>query len=261
MLRRRPKEASPRHYLYVSDTKLDMLFEQIPAKLRSRLAAELKVNVKVVSVALTTAATSETRMSKLALVERYLEQHRQVGQLDDGAPYFRGMMRMHWGTLEGAGDSRISFFLGRTRNATVALAGSRKHVVGQAGLTDFMAWSALPNILAVVGEHISAEPGLAESIREVRRTNPGGSEFAAAVFDPPEAALTAVDSIWLQRPERRTSPPPAQAVEFLAKRLVDGNIPSRRVTAEPQMAGDLDRPSGQTVHVTIGTPIYVAQAD
>lgn len=38
-----------RYYLYLSDAKLDMLFEQIPQKLLPRLVTEAKVDLKVVS--------------------------------------------------------------------------------------------------------------------------------------------------------------------------------------------------------------------
>lgn len=34
-----------RYYVYVSDTKLDMLYPQIPAKLAARLAWELKLEL------------------------------------------------------------------------------------------------------------------------------------------------------------------------------------------------------------------------
>ena len=39
-----------RYYLYVSDAKIDMLFEQIPKRLLDRLTKELKIDIKVVSV-------------------------------------------------------------------------------------------------------------------------------------------------------------------------------------------------------------------
>ncbi|MCI0689871.1 MAG: hypothetical protein L0Y54_21920 [Sporichthyaceae bacterium] len=55
-----------KYYLYVSDRKVDMLFDQIPRRLRRRLAAEAKVDLKVASVTLTSAHDDHTRYSKLA---------------------------------------------------------------------------------------------------------------------------------------------------------------------------------------------------
>ena len=57
-----------RYYVYVSDSKVDMLYSQMPSGLRDRIAAELKIDLKVVSVSVSGRRSEETRYSKLQLV-------------------------------------------------------------------------------------------------------------------------------------------------------------------------------------------------
>jgi uncharacterized protein DUF7019 len=252
--------AVPRYFVYVSDSKLNLIFEQIEDGERQRFSAEVKVDLKIVSVTLRPDSPPDTRLGKLRIVERYLEQEGKVGTVDDDTPYFRGMMQMHHGPLGSPETSNIQLFLARTRDRTVALAGSRKHVWGQQGMVQMQAWSAIDSITAAIGEHISADPELGETIKAIRRGRiKGVDEFGAAVLNPPHSALPSVDLIWLIDPTGETEPPPAQNLEFLAKRLLDGEIESGEPAPAPGPAAA--RKKGQRVRVTIGTPIYVAQAD
>ncbi len=93
-----------RTYVYISDTKLDMFFEQIDPAVRRRVSAELSLDLKIASVAIRTAERpAATRMAKLAVVEHYIDTHHQVGTPGlPGREFFRGRMPMQWGALHGA---------------------------------------------------------------------------------------------------------------------------------------------------------------
>src|SRR5215467_14393211 len=96
---RRSREALPlRYYLYVSDSKLDMLFEQIDQGSRKRISATLKIDLKVASLTLTGAEDpGPTRTAKLRMVEQFIETHQHVGTIQEpGKEYFRGQMLMTW---------------------------------------------------------------------------------------------------------------------------------------------------------------------
>jgi len=58
---RRRRRPPLRYYLYVSNTKLDMLFEQIDPALRRRISAEAKVDLKLASLTLRRADTPTRR--------------------------------------------------------------------------------------------------------------------------------------------------------------------------------------------------------
>ncbi|MEU6644557.1 SAVMC3_10250 family protein [Saccharomonospora sp. NPDC046836] len=98
---RRRRRRGLRNYVYVSDTKLDMFFEQIDPADRRQVSAELSLDLGIAGVAISTAdQPAATRMAKLAVVERYIDNHHQVGTPGlPGREFFRGRMPMYWGAL------------------------------------------------------------------------------------------------------------------------------------------------------------------
>lgn len=257
--RRRPL----RYYLYVSDTKLDMLFEQIDPAMRRRISAETKVDLKLASLTLRRAdAPSAARLAKLRLVERYIDRHHHVGTIQEpGCEFFRGSMPMQWGWFhQGYSDPNSPydgrdtvFFRGRDSSHVVVLAGSRRHVLGEqqpaAEDRDVRAHSATPNILAVIAEHISGSPGLGQRWRWLRSLDPrtGGSEDVCAAHDPPEVGLREAAGVRLDGP--------AQHLEFLAVPILHGFV-------EIYVPHDFVHHSipDETVHAVLATPLYVAMA-
>jgi hypothetical protein len=121
----------PRYYVYVSDAKLDMLHGQIPRKLRDRIAKDLKLDLKLVSLSLTEVPTQENRYSKVAVVEDYLERDGGVGSVGAPGRYIRDTLDMTWGHADPrtAPDDAV-YFAAETPEAFVLLGGSTKHLVG-----------------------------------------------------------------------------------------------------------------------------------
>nr|WP_232626870.1 SAVMC3_10250 family protein [Streptomyces alfalfae] len=110
------------YYLYVSGTKLDMLYEQIPPKLLKRLAVEAKVDLKVLSVAVQSPRADVTSYDKLDLVEAYLEREFDVSWMTEPRPWFRGDLELRvagYGSPEGP-----TFMTGRDGDTVIALIGS-----------------------------------------------------------------------------------------------------------------------------------------
>lgn len=255
---RRRRRPPLRYYLYVSDTKLDMLFEQIDPALRRRISAEIKVDLQLASLTLRRADHPHAaRMAKLRLVERYIDKHHHVGTIDKpGREYFRGTMPMQWGWLSHGYDEKsptggldTAFFKGHEDSHIVMLAGSRRHVLGEqpaAEDTNLSAHSATPNILAVIAEHISGNPKLGQRWRWLKGLDPrtGGSEDVCAAHDPPEEGLRCAAHIRLRGP--------AQQLEFLAVPLIQ----------EQKVKIDIDDwPNPrirETVDAVLATPLYVA---
>jgi hypothetical protein len=200
-----------------------MLFAQIPAGTRKRLAAELKFDLKVVSLSLREEPNDETRYSKLGAVERYLRDNEDVGTIDAPGVWFGGELPMIAGPLDAIGSQApVAFFSGETATMMVGLGGSITHLIGAstppAGSYQFPS-SALPTLLNVVKEQNESEQ-VGDSLDE----QPGGgsSFFALAMLV-----------------ERRQGA--YQNVEFLARRLM-------YTPARPKSA-------------VLGSPLYVAATD
>jgi len=242
--RRRP--APLRYFLYISDTKLEMLFEQIDPALRRTISAEATIDLKLASLTLRQAdPPPAARTAKLRMVERYIDTHHRVGTI--GAPghdYFRGSMPMQWGWLADGGyhDMSISgldtvFFRGERASYVVVLAGSRRHVLGEQPAAEdsrLFAHSATPNIFAVIGEHISRSPGLSQHWRD---------QWEVPV-DPPEVGLRDAAQLELRGP--------SQNLEFLALTLIQDDGVPIHIGGWPETT--------EQVHAVLGTPLYVAVA-
>lgn len=118
-----------RYYLYVSQSKLDMLFEQIPRKVLPRLVTEAKVDLKVVGLAVQRPGAELTRYQQLDIVEEYLAQEYDIGWMTEPSSWFRGDLGLR---ISVAHENRGPVFMtGTDGDLVVALVGSTHHVIGQ----------------------------------------------------------------------------------------------------------------------------------
>ncbi|WP_281356768.1 DUF7019 family protein [Amycolatopsis anabasis] len=239
-----------RYFVYVSDIKLDMLFEQIDPAQRRRIAAEAKVDLKLASLTLRRAEPSPAaRMAKLRVVERYIDAHHLVGTTAaPGRQYFRGRLDMQWGFLARNQDAQpedrlpVVFFRGWQGRDFVALAGSRSHVLGQYPADDRanaeFGFSSAPSIVAVLRAHISDLEGTPQypawgerDERTLQTGTPLEEEYRWHLSNA--ASIFRLDA-------------PSQPLEFLAVPLGES----------PQVS----HPGGGHGHGVLGTPIYIAHA-
>ncbi|MGV2915828.1 DUF7019 family protein [Streptomyces sp. A1499] len=184
-----------RYYLYVSGTKLDMLYGQIPPKLLKRLAVEAKVDLKVLSVAVQSPRADVTSYDKLDLVEAYLEREFDVSWMTEPRPWFRGDLELRvagYGSPEGP-----TFMTGRDGDTVIALIGSAHHLLGQrtAPETIQASYSMLPSLFRLLDDTPGREHGQ-DPAHDVL-------EFAELMTEPPVYG------------------------EFLARRLLHGTATGR----------------------------------
>ena len=237
------RTASLRYYLYISDSKLDMLFEQIPPKLRTRFAAEVKVDLKVVGVALTSAQPTTVRTAKLRLIERYLESETGVGSVDEPQLYFRGGLPMEWGYVgsQEPGQRRGVVFMSKGDGLTVALIGSHFHVLGHQRADPDAPMSAPPDLYETVQDRgpsrTTHPPGEARSSTETGAAigaTLGLETSQSPTLELPSRLVTAISELTIDGDY--------QELEFLAMRLGDGRLADGR-------------------RVLVGSPLFVALGD
>lgn len=173
-----------------------MLYEQIPARLRDRIATELKFDLKLFSATFSESPTASTRISKLQLVVNYIEKNEPVGTVDEPAKFFSEIMNLRWGPF-GRDSEQMVYFGGVTNNQTVlGLGGSIKHVIGAVGTSVIDRPSSLaPSIISILN-----------SALDETRTSPIHKTHLDRI-----AFIT------------RRLEGPIQNCEFLAKRLLEGN--------------------------------------
>jgi hypothetical protein len=235
-----------KYYLYVSDAKLEMLYSQIPVRMRDKIAAELKVDLKVISATFSEKNREESRYTRLDVVCNYIHENLPVGNMAHPESYFAGTISMQWGLVTGTSSGRIVYFGGEEGNVVLGLAGSRHHVVGfqGEGMVDtpptFGAGSSM-----VHGVLEQLEANLAEA---VDRTAQDESSVVVDLKQPgpiPRSPVKEERALETVLYTTRNLLGPTQSLEFLAKRLLTGKLVV----------------SGEETGVLLGTRLYVALAD
>jgi hypothetical protein len=227
VMHRRAALPPVRDYLYISDSKVDMLFDQIPRPLAQRISAELKFDLKLISVSLRDARGERTRYAKLAVVEAYIRRHLPVGSVDDPTPYVGGTLSMRWGPY---GDGhKMVVFAGASERTVVGLGGSFVHVLGAVPHATQSRRSAAPLLYHALAEGGQLRDQLWDS---TAAAHPGRAPGAEQGW--PQLLVAAA----------RGLAPPTQRLEFLAR-----------------VIGRADHRVKGRDAVVLGSPLYVASAD
>ncbi len=207
-------------YIYISEAKVDLLYEQIESPDTQKTGAEYGVDVKLFKwMGKRESEKVITKVTKLNRVVEFITKSKKVGTIDEPATYFRGTLRMNWGPLE----DELIFFTGQSSETLVALAGSSKHLIGgtvipHTSLSD----SLLPVMYEVFRKYTA---------KEINPPDYFGPDHRPVLGDK-ENSLAVIQSV------ARLFEGASQKVEFLAKNHLFG--------------------SSQGANVVLGTPFYVA---
>lgn len=234
-----------RYYLYISDSKVEMLLAQIDPGSTRRRTAELSLGLRGLGAKRTVESTGGEREERLERVERYLRDHGDLGTLDEPGQFFWGLLPMQWGhVVTGAGASAV-YFAGRDERTIVGLGGSVGHVLGAAEQPgqNVLSPSLLPGLL----DALDADENTGENDGENVRENTGENAVdRPAAADPDAADRSALSAVHRANSRLRG---PTQNVEFIAKRLLSGPSPYPELDGRPGMT------------VLLGSPLYIAQVD
>jgi hypothetical protein len=227
-----------KYYVYVSESKVEMLFSQIPRTFLSGLAAELKVNLGILTTTLKQDADPETKFARLTAVVRYLEQNESIGTVDEPEVYFRGHLSMAWGPYgtyqtftHRAGESPLMYFGAVTDKTIVGLGGSSRNMIGATGSSSAHSHSATAVMVARIYEGL-----------ELHLPADYPDEWELPYFSQEDVVPRAVEVATTQMEG------PKESVEFFARRLAF--YPRHKLS---------DRRTN--MNILLGTPLYVALAE
>lgn len=213
-----------RYYIYVSPTKVEQLFAQIPQQQVKRLVTKLTVDLKIVKAEISARESQETLFSRLVVVERFLEEESVVGSVDQPQAYLSGSMSLHWITLdderERRGEEPVVFFSGETSETVVGLAGSASNVLGESNPAAISAGSQTPRIIRALQNAVGDAPETHDS--SYKLLNLTSRVAAVARHKGTQHQMT-----------------------FLAKRLGEGRL-------------SMEDGGREDSHTVLGTPLFVA---
>ena len=123
-----------RSYVYISKTKVDSLYEQIPRKQLKQLAKKLTIDLKIIKAEFGAEEREDSLVAKTQIVERYLDHEGVVADVDaagkdDEIEFFRGRLPLTWSAGRHGG---LVYFSGRTDETVLVLGGSGRHLVSTA---------------------------------------------------------------------------------------------------------------------------------
>jgi hypothetical protein len=219
-----------RYYLYISDSKINMLFPQVPRDLREEVATDLGVPMD--ESRNSSPANSDTeRIYRLETVVRFIRDNRVVGSLDRPKEYIAGTHDLLWGNLHSSPGSlgSLVFFTGQIDTTTLLMCGSSRHLIGslkpeESGFSS----SSVPHIIESIMNEIEIAqrpiPAITAAGRipahEEREFPSGGNELVLALVHQAHSHITGA----------------SQNLDFLARTLLQGPSPNskgRCVLASP----------------------------
>ena len=131
---RRRRRFPVRYYVYISQTKLEILFPQIPARFLPSLEAEISVNVGVLaaSVRKSVPDPSPELAAKAGVLSDYLDkQSGWVGTVADPGRFVKGVALLQYGVMQDYA-AELVFFGGVVDGVKLALIGSPASLIGAA---------------------------------------------------------------------------------------------------------------------------------
>lgn len=181
-------------FIYLSRLKVDMLFDQLPEARLSRLATEVKGDLKVVGMSQTQEETFESRAARLELVLSALDEDGEIGDLYNPLSYVTGELPMAWGLVEPderksgegtAASQEFVMFAGTPDGRRViGLIGSRAHLMGQEGESVY-AYYTSPSTLRRIAEGMRGdEAAPTDNAREYEVFAAGGAAHEMALEYP-----------------------------------------------------------------------------
>lgn len=131
---RRPRHLPPRYYIYISQTKVEILVPQIPAQLLRSLEAEIKVNVGILAAGIKKPISdpSPELAAKVGVLSNYLDKQRDwTGTIADPRRYVKGVAPLQYGVMQDYW-AELVVFGGVVDGVKLALIGSPASLIGAA---------------------------------------------------------------------------------------------------------------------------------
>lgn len=221
-----------KYYVYISKSKIEMLYSQIAAPEHQKKEALLGFDLKILKGHLKESRQiPDNKFAQLEKVVGELKSNDQVGDITGTKPYIKGELEMTWASFAGP-KSPVTFWGCVKKGYYLGLAGSRYNVLGQK--PDGLAHSH--SLTDRIGRWM---------FDQVRDTSPGAENDAArAHYGRTDTTLSEYDI------ENATK---------LAVSQIRGSVNQFEFVAKVLHRKQID-PERPVMKLILATPLYVAMA-
>jgi hypothetical protein len=141
-----------RYYLYISASKIEMLYPQLSADVKEKKAAEWKIDVKFLSYSRKSEnEPTDTQPARLEAIVETLNMQEKIGTIEEPREYFAGCIKMRWGIYADNGrpndEPPLIYFGGTSDDTVCGLGGSSRHVIGFRGAGNTGSRSVTPYLI------------------------------------------------------------------------------------------------------------------
>lgn len=229
-----------KYYTYVSDTKIEMLYQQVQSSEQLKKEATFGFDIKLLKGQVKESrGIPENRFTKLESIIKQLKKSESIGGLEDKKPYILMKGLLTWGTFEDFdherdSESPITYWGTVRQNAVVGFAGSKHNLLGQQANGYAHSHSLTPAIVNWIYKNLN-EPFPELGVQRARKNGSRFHSHDLTEYDVANAIYLASTQISGQESN----------FELLAKVLHDSEWP------EGFRHRHINR-------VVLGTPLYVA---
>ncbi len=148
-----------RYYLYISDLKVEQLFQQLPFWRRFSINTSVKLNLKIVDFSLGNKEQDRSKYVKLNFIENYLEKQKLISSIEENNQYLKGEGKFNWGdfspyALETESKNLVYFF-SKIKDYKVFLIASKSFLLGETGSVPATSAYLSPNFIKKLVKEIS----------------------------------------------------------------------------------------------------------
>src|SRR5258708_28271356 len=124
-----------KHYVYISETKVNMMYSQLSPARILKLADDAGIDRPPVSCGSDSGDKERALLTRLAIVNRYIESELSVGTAMAPEQFVKDTLPMKWGpySSEGLETGGLRYFWGRSGRTVIGFGGSSHPLIRSAG--------------------------------------------------------------------------------------------------------------------------------
>ncbi len=218
-----------KHYVYVSRTKVNLIYSQLSLRLVADLAKATDIDEDFLLAGSKAQDDMRTSLARLTVVTEYIETQLDVGTATDPKSFVKDMLPMKWGRYASGG---LVYFGSTSGNTVIGLGGSEHHVIGNIGGSFAHSHSATSAIVNALLTDLEPED---EDRLQVTRYPFSRDDEEELCYAGVQLATSQMDGV-------------AEPIEFMAKTLKHWR----------NVSGTWLWPEQAKCDVLLGTPIYAA---